>query len=98
MSYPLRRTLPYRRRVVPASGRAVLKCIVVTAVTVTFGCHSGTEQQQRVHSPAAAVSTANVPTNAHTSPETAHEPDTLPGTLFADLERAVAPIHGKLEA
>jgi hypothetical protein len=72
-------------------------CSCLLALFVALGCRAGTEHQERVKSRTAALATTPAQSSAAAPSETSPHADTLPGTLFADLERATAPIHAKLE-
>ena len=66
------------------------------AALVAFACRPGTEREERPRPPAESVPPAAAPANAPSTAARVRPPDQFPGSLFADVERAVAPVQARL--
>lgn len=68
-------------------------CLPFFALLVALGCRSGTERQKRPSTPAGGASPAVSPPVAQPGAAGVPPSEALPGSVFADLERAVAPVQ-----
>lgn len=73
-------------------------CLLFFALLFALGCRSGTERAARPNARTAGSSLAGAPPNSQPAAKAARPSEPLPGSVFADLERAAAPVQAELDA